>query len=272
MNMKRITLITVSVLLAATSAFAWSKSKKYETTGNLGRMYVSLGAGVDVTKYKSTVGDIKKEATGAYGEVAINAPVFKPGVNAFRKIKWAGCDANAFFNYSYSGDAEFNSVKYNNITYRDVECSANKYAVGFGLTPYLNLETKLPFLKAIKPFGIAYCGYEWSELSGSNALGSVSASANYFIYGVGGGVEFVIADGLSFTPTWQWRGNSEEDVPCYQVVTAELTYWFTKQFSVSAFWTHNFGIDAPYKNFGVVDGDLKHGDVIGLKMRIGFLR
>lgn len=262
--MKKITLITVSVLLAATSAFAWSKSKKYETTGNLGRMYVSLGAGVDVTKYKTNAGE-KKEATGAYGEVAVNAPVFKPGVNAFRKIKWAGCDANVFFNYDYSGEVELNNV--NNDEY-----SANKYAVGFGLTPYLNLETKLPFLKAIKPFGIAYCGYEWSELSGSNASGGISGSANYFIYGVGGGVEFVIADGLSFTPTWQWRGNSEEDVPCYQVVTAELTYWFTKQFSVSAFWTHNFGIDAPYKNFSVVDGDLKHGDVIGLKMRIGFLR
>lgn len=257
--MKKITLITVSVLLAATSAFAWSKAKKYENTGNIGRTYVSIGGAVDSSRYVARGTDSKKDTTGAYGEAVINAPVFKPGVNSFRNIKWAGLDANVFFNYSYNNDIELEGAS----------IKANTYSVGFGLTPYLNIETKLPFLRAIKPFGIAYCGYQWNELSASYYGTDYSQSTDYFIYGVGGGVEFVITEGLSFSPTWQWRGNAEENIPCYQVITAELTYWFTTQFSVSAFWTHNFGVDdvAGYTGF-----DLKHGDLIGLKFRVGFLR
>ena len=264
MNMKKITLITVSVLLAATSAFAWSKAKKYENTGNLGRTYVSIGGAVDTSKYAIRNTEHKKDATGAYGEFAINVPVFKPGVNSFRKIKWAGCDANAFFNYSYNND----------IALANVSVRSDTYSVGCGLTPYLNVETKLPFLKAIKPFGIAYCGYQWNDLEFSAQGASDKVSADYFIYGVGGGVEFVVAEGLSFTPTWQWRGNAEEGNPCYQVITAELTYWFTTQFSVSAFWMHNIGYDdvAGWTNNGQTGVDLKHADIIGLRFRIGFLR
>lgn len=50
MNMKKLTLISVSLILAAASAFAWTK--KSENTGNLGRMYVSLGGGVNMSKLK----------------------------------------------------------------------------------------------------------------------------------------------------------------------------------------------------------------------------
>ncbi len=256
MNMKKLTLISVSLLLAAASSFAWSK--KSENTGNLGRMYVSLGGAVNVSKYKA--GEIKKESTGAYGEVVINAPVFKPGVNAFRKIKWAGCDANAFFNYNYAGKID---------DFDGNEMSADSYSIGVGVTPYLNLVTGLPFLKAVKPFGIAYCGYEWTHFS----FNSQKENENYFIYGVGGGVEFVLLDQLSFTPTWQWRGNAKEGNPCYQVITAELSYWATEQFCISAFWTHNIGVDNPYGYTGLAsNADLKHADIIGLKFKVGFMR
>ncbi len=256
MNMKKITLISVALLLATASAFAWSK--RNQNDGNLGRMYVSVGGGVSVAKYK--VDSEKKEVTGAHGEIAVNAPVFKPGVNAFRDIKWAGLDINGFFTYDYAG-------KINNFAGME-NISGDSYSVGVGLTPYLNLKTGLPFLKAIKPFGIAYCGYEWTDFSATVSEGvaagtDVEADNSYFIYGVGGGVEFVIIDQLSFTPTWQWKGNSEDGVPSYQVVTAELAYWFTGQFCVSAFWTHAFDIH----EYG-----LKHNDTIGFKFKIGFTR
>ena len=52
MNMKKITIITVSLLLAGASAFAWSK--KSDSLGNLGRTYVSISGAVNVSKYKST--------------------------------------------------------------------------------------------------------------------------------------------------------------------------------------------------------------------------
>lgn len=261
MNMKKFTLISVSLILAAASAFAWTK--KSENTGNLGRMYVSLGGGVNMAKVKADGKTLNP--TGGYGEAVINAPVFKPGVNAFRDIKWAGVDANAFFNYDYSGKFTVND---------DLSgVASNTYSVGVGLTPYLNIETKLPALKAIKPFGIAYAGYAWNDVSSDQSTGT-DGSSNYFIYGVGGGVEFVILDQLSFTPTWQWRGNAESGKACYQVVTAELAYWFTEQFCFSAFWTHNFGYTDTYidGNGDPVDANYRHGDIIGLKFKIGFNR
>jgi len=249
MNMKKLSILSVSLLLAATSAFAWSK--KSENTGNLGRMYISIGGAVNAQKIKT--GATTSNPTGAYGEVVFNAPVFKPGVNAFRDIKWAGLDASAFFNYSYSG-------KFTNGALSGF--SNNTYSVGARVTPYLNFETTLPVFKAIKPFGIAYAGYAWDNSSWDAS----SSSTNYLIYGVGGGVEFVIIDQLSFTPTWQWRGNAESGLPVYQVVTADLTYWVSDQFAFAAFWEHSFGAD--YSSTYAI----KHGDVIGMKFKIGFMR
>ncbi len=266
MNMKKITLISVALLLATASAFAWSK--RNQNDGNLGRMYVSAGGGVNMSKYK--VSGIKKETTGAHGEVVVNAPVFKPGVNAFRDIKWAGLDINGFFNFDYAGKIDSLEFRVGPDSHKYGDITNNKYSVGVGLTPYLNLKTDLPFLKAIKPFGIAYCGYEWSSTSYDYNGDGVSRDNNYFIYGVGGGVEFVIVDQLTFTPTWQWRGNSDSNEPCYQVVTAELSYWFTGQFAVSAFWTHNFGVDRYFENGDRIS--LTHGDIIGLKFKLGFTR
>ena len=247
MTMKKFTLISVSLILAAVSAFAWTK--KTQNTGNLGRMYVSAGGGVNMSKIK--VAGETSNPTGAYGEAVINAPIFKPGVNAFRDIKWAGVDGNIFFNYNYSGKVAD-------------DFTANSYAVGAGVNPYLNLVTGLPALKAVKPFGIAYVGYEWSTL---NSDTSTNSNENYLIYGVGGGVEFVILDRLSFTPTWQWRGNAQSGKESYQVVTAELSYWVTDQFCFAAFWTHNFDFQNATPAY-----DYKHGDIIGLKFKIGFNR
>ena len=259
MNMKKLTLISVSLILAAASAFAWTK--KSENTGNLGRMYVSLGGGVNMSKLKDVSDGSTVSPTGGYGEAVINAPVFKPGVNAFRKIKWAGVDAQAFFNYNYSGNFDLAGAGLTGV-------SSNTYAVGAGLKPYLNFVIDAPALQAIKPFGIAYCGYEWNNYSWDGG----SQSENYFIYGVGGGVEFVILDQLSFTPTWQWRGNSESGQPCYQVVTAELSYWVTDQFCFAAFWTHNFGADGYGDKAGTFAYNVQHGDIIGMKFKIGFMR
>ena len=134
--MKKITIITVSLLLAGASAFAWSK--KSDSLGNLGRTYVSISGAVNVSKYKSN--GVTDSPTGAQGSAVINAPILKPGINAFRDIKWAGLDGNIFFNYNYSGEiGSVDSAKLSN------------YNVGAQLTPYLNFETGLPFQSA--PFG-----------------------------------------------------------------------------------------------------------------------
>lgn len=162
MNMKKITIITVSLLLAGASAFAWSK--KSDSLGNLGRTYVSISGAVNVSKYKSS--GVTDSPTGAQGSAVINAPILKPGINAFRDIKWAGLDGNIFFNYNYSGEiGSVDSAKLSN------------YNVGAQLTPYLNFETGLPFLKAIKPFGFGFAGYEWIDVDTDVA----SANDNYFI-------------------------------------------------------------------------------------------
>lgn len=74
MNMKKITIITVSLLLAGASAFAWSK--KSDSLGNLGRTYVSISGAVNVSKYKSS--GVTDSPTGAQGSAVINAPILKP--------------------------------------------------------------------------------------------------------------------------------------------------------------------------------------------------
>lgn len=246
MNMKKITIITVSLLLAGASAFAWSK--KSDSLGNLGRTYVSISGAVNVSKYKSN--GVTDSPTGAQGSAVINAPILKPGINAFRDIKWAGLDGSIFFNYTYSGDINFGADSGN----------FSNYNIGAQLTPYLNFETGLPFLKAVKPFGFGYAGYEWMN---DDIIGI--GNDNYFIYGVGAGVEIVLLDEISVTPYWKWNANALDNMPCYHEAGIEASYWVTDQFCVSVFWSHNFGWD-----YG--DTELKHGDIIGAKFKIGFLR
>lgn len=248
--MKKLSISILVAVLAATSAFAWSK--KSQNTGNLGRMYVSLEGGVSSAKVKEQASDATNSPTGGEASVVINAPIFKPGVNTFRDIKWAGVDGSIFFNYSNSGSAKFAST----------DLSTTSYSVGACLTPYLNLELDLPFLQAIKPFGIAYAGYEWADSS----LGDVDSSSSFLIYGVGGGVELVVLDQLSFSPFWVWRGNDKENRPCDQIVGADLSYWFSDNFCFSLYWKHSFNTQV------ASDYEVQHGDVFGAKIKIGFIR
>lgn len=248
MNMKKLSVMVIALALAATSAFAWSK--KSTNTGNLGRMYISVEGGVNVSKAKSIATGETSSPTGAQGTILFNAPVFKPGVGAFKDIKWAGVDASAAFNYNYSGSFNLANTSFD----------TTNYGVMASVTPYLNFVTTLPVFKAIKPFGMGFAGYNWSTISGD-----VSGNTNYFIYGVGAGVEVVIIDQLSFTPYWKWNGNAESGLACTQAVGADLSYWFSDQFCFSVFWNHDFG--AKYGAYEVV-----HSDVIGAKFKIGFMR
>ena len=164
--MKKLLIVAVSLLLAGASAFAWSK--KSENTGNLGRMYISISGAVDSSKADLKVptniapvgGDMKSTPTGAYGQFMVNAPIFKPGINAFRNIKWAGVDGQIFFNYDYSGDYK---ASWTSGGAKTATISRSQYGIFAGLTPYLNFETGLPFLKAVKPFANGYAGYLWSD-------------------------------------------------------------------------------------------------------------
>lgn len=249
--MKKTTIITLSILLAGASAFAWSK--KSENLGNLGRTYISISGAVNVAKYKSAGATGTGETsspTGAQGSAVINAPILKPGINAFRDIKWAGLDGSIFFNYTYTGDIDFNAASRN----------FSNYNIGGQLTPYLNFETGLPFLKAVKPFGFGYAGYEWMDYDDDI----------YFIYGVGAGVELVLLDEISITPYWKWNANAQDDMPCYHEAGIEASYWVTDQFCVSVFWTHDFGWKMGEDSDSRMDK--KHGDIIGAKFKIGFLR
>ena len=258
--MKKTTIITLSILLGGASSFAWSK--KSENLGNLGRTYISISGGVNVSKYKSAGAQGTGETdspTGAQGSAVINAPILKPGINAFRDIKWAGLDGSIFFNYTYSGDINCGAASGN----------FSNYNIGAQLTPYLNFETGLPFLKAVKPFGFGYAGYEWMNDDMNDDIIGIG-NDNYFIYGVGAGVEIVLLDEISITPYWKWNANAQDDMPCYHEAGIEASYWVSDQFCVSVFWTHDFGWkmgDDSRTRF-----DKKHGDIIGAKFKIGFLR
>ena len=105
--MKKVSISILALAIAASSAFAWSK--KAENMGNLGRMYMSVEGGVNTQKGKLVSTGETNSPTGAQAAFVINAPVFKPGVNAFRNIKWAGVDVSAFFDYSYTNDFKFNN-------------------------------------------------------------------------------------------------------------------------------------------------------------------
>ncbi len=251
MNMKKFFLLAVSVLIAG-SGFAWSK--KSENTGNLGRTYISVEGGASFNRYNNA--GSKQDVTGATASLVVNAPIFKPGVNTFKKIGWLGLDGNLFFDYNYSGDYN------NNALANTKKFLYNEGTIGVQLTPYLNFEFDFVFLKAIKPFAYGRFGYTLSRYS----LDDGNTNPGYLSYGFGGGVEFVLLDSLSFTPVWKWYGNAKDGIPCYQTAGVELTYWFTDQFCAALFWSHNFG--QRYAD----DFELQHGDIFGAKLKIGFLR
>ena len=252
---KKTSLLLIS-FLAAASVFAWSK--KIENTGNLGRTYISAGAGAQFTTVKA--GGEKKTATGVDGGILFNVPVFKPNVNVLRDVSWFGMDAQLYFDANYSGD-----IKLSTFDFKQTD-----YSAGLTLLPYLNFETGFEYFKAIKPFGIASVGFTFHTVDGDET-NEYFKDQTYVQYAVGGGVEFVITDKLSFSPKWVWHGNQADYLPCYQTVGCELTYWATNQIAVSAFWNHNLEADSSL--VGVDNSEFTtRGDVIGLTVKVGFPR
>ena len=252
---KKTSLLLIS-FMAAASVFAWSK--KVENTGNLGRTYIGLGAGAQFTTVKAA-GE-KKTVTGVDGGIVFNVPVFKPNVNVLRDVSWFGMDAQVYFDANYSGDISKDTVSF----------KQTDYSAGITLLPYLNLETGFEFFKAIKPFGIASVGFTFHTVDVSGVEDQYFKDQTYVQYAVGGGVEFVITDKVSFAPKWVWHGNQADYLPCYQSVGCELTYWATNQFAVSAFWNHNFDADSNLVGSGA---ELTtRGDIIGLSIKVGFPR
>ncbi len=249
MNTKKVSILSLALVAAVSSVFAWSK--KSENTGNLGRMYVSFEGGAQFSK--TEVGGVKTSPTGASAAAVINAPVFKPAVNVFKDIKWAGLDAQVFFNYDYSGKFDINGTGSDN--------SSANYGVGVALVPYLNFETGFEYFKAIKPFAKGFVAYEWYD---DYMMPDMTTSD--FAYGFQGGVEVVITDRVSLTPLFQWDTSADSNIPCRKRAGVELSFWFNDQIGTAIFWMHDFG--ATYAG----DVDVKHGDVIGAKIKIGFMR
>ncbi len=243
MNMKKTLVVSVSALLMSLSAFAWTKTTEGE--GNLGRMFVSVDGGAQFNKYKNLDGE-KFDKVSGVAAIEFNVPVFKPGVNAFKDISWMGVDLNAAFNFA-GGDIVNGA-------------SLLSYGVQASAVPYLNFETGWKYFQAIKPFAFGRAGYLWNEYGND-----FSSDQNYFTYGFGGGVEFVVSETFSVTGVWAWNGNAESGVPIYQTVGAEATYWANSMMGFSIFAEHNFGAD--YSGF-----EHKHGDTFGVKFKIGFAR
>ena len=249
MNMKKAFIVSVSALLMAASAFAWSK--KTEGEANLGRTYISLGGGASFSKVKSA-GESSSKVQGV-ADAAINVPIFKPGVNALEDVSWIGLDAQLYFNFGGGSLAKFN----------DESLDVLSYGAGGALIPYLNFETGWEYLQAIKPFAVGKAGYFGAQFGGG--LGADVDNLDMFVYSAGGGVEFVITDKLSVTGLWMWNASAKEDVPCYQTVGGEITYWATDMVAVGIFAEHNFGSDNGAYDF-------LHSDTFGIRFKIGFKR
>ncbi len=253
MNTKKFLISALSLAIAA-SCFAWSK--KSENTGNLGRAYISVSGGAAFNRYniKGTEG-AKDDVTGASASVLLNAPIFKPGINTFRKISWLGVDGAIFCDYDYSGKYE-----------GKINAKSNEATVGAQITPYLNFEFGLPVIKAIKPFASGRAGYTFGKYYMKGGASTIDSNEGFLSYGFSGGVEVVILDSLSLTPAWNWYGNREDGIPCYHTGSVELSYWFSDQFCTSLFWVHSFGRNYA-DNF-----EQMRGETLGVKLKIGFLR
>lgn len=251
MNMKKTFVVSLSALLVAASAFAWSK--KAEGEGNLGRTYISFGGGASFSKMESNTGATSSKVQGV-ADAVVNVPVFKPGVNAFEDISWAGLDAQLFFNFKGGNLASFGGDSLNVLG----------FGAGGALLPYLNIETGWKYFQAVKPFAVGKVGYQGNQFGGS--LSDAIDNENMFVYSAGGGVELVVTEGLSVTGLWLWNSTTKEDVPCYQTVGGEITYWATQMVGVGIFAEHNFGSKTEY------GAELKHSDTFGIRVKIGFKR
>jgi len=184
-------------------------------------------------------------------------------------------DLQAYFETNYNGGGEFTTALPDTFTFSQVA-----YTPGITLLPYLNFEPGYDFLKAIKPFGIASIGYSFVQASNSNGSSEFEPASgfldnqNYVVYSFGGGIEFVITEKLSITPTWRWNGNQGDGIACNQNVGVDITYWATNQFGISAFWSHDFSSTS--SSYSTTDGDYmnvdQRADVFGLVFKLGFPR
>lgn len=253
--MKKITIVLLSLMAASTAVFGWSK--KSENSGNLGRMYVGLGGSADFQTVKVSNGanSVKKTCPGGSANLEFNVPILKPNVNVLKKVSWFGLDLTPFFNYSY---LNFDAAQ--NGTASIPAFTSNVFTVGAGLTPYLNFETGLEYLKAIKPFGTAAFGYQWQcgESTGTS-------DANNVVYSIKGGVEFVITDMLSVSPYWLWSANNFENQPCTQSLGIEGTVWASDQIGISLFYNHSFDAN-------MSSNTTFRGDTFGVMLKVGFVR
>ncbi len=247
MNIKKTFILTVSALLVASSAFAWSK--KTEGQANIGRAYLSIEGGAQFNDYKA--GGETKSRVGGEAAAVFNIPVFKPNVNVLSDISWIGMDAQIIGNFS-GGKAGMAGAEEN----------FKNYGVGAALVPYLNFETGWEYFQAVKPFIFGKAGYAWTNNYGTSATGT----EGYFAYSFGAGCEFVITENLSVTGTYTYNENrgSDLDIPTTSAVGVEVTYWTNGILGFSLYASHCFNED--YDSFDV------KGTSFGVKFKIGFNR
>jgi len=247
--MKKTTIVILSLLIATTSLFGWSK--KVKNSGNLGRTYIGIGAAADFAKGK--MNGEKSDAMGGSAKLLFNIPVFKPNVNVLKGVPWFGMDLTPFVGYGYQS---FPSVA------TSVLGDSGQYLqVGASVTPYLNFETGWEYLCAIKPFisGTAAYQHNWAD---NSVVSNFDDSA--FAYGFGAGIEFVITDRLSLTPMWKWNSNSANHAQDIQSLAVDLTFWASDQIGFSLFFEH----DIRFK----VGNYEQENNTVGVMLRIGFPR
>ena len=261
MNIKKTFLVSVSAILMAASAFAYSK--KQEGEANLGRMYVEFGGGASFTNLDISGGSSDANQVGAVANALFNVPVFKPGVNTLEDINWMGADMFVNLGYGYN-DLDFRFMDEYEDQY-DANLRVNTFDVTTGVKPYLCFKTGWSFLQAIKPFAYGSCGYQWNQGKLKVTLDDSSESTNSnldtFVYNYGGGVEIVFNEGFSLSGKFLWHSGSDSDFGTYRTIDAELTYWANSIVAFSIFGEWNFGSD-----------DIKNSKTFGLKVRFGFGR
>ena len=251
--MKKALLLSLSALVAVSSAHAWSKKQEGQAT--LGRMYIEVGGAAQFNKYKAA--GASDDPIGGLAHVAFNAPIFKPNVNVLKDVSWFGLDGQVYFNFSGQSVDTPSAWDVGSITNYN-------YDVGFALVPYLNFDICCEYLQAIKPFGYGRIGYTWNSFSGDFAPNDL----DYVSYGFGAGVEVVFTECFSLMGVWNWNGNNQSGLPSTHSVGAELTYWLNGIWGVSLFGDYNFGSDRYYGG----NVEWERGATVGIKFRIGFNR
>lgn len=244
MNIKKTFIISISTLIASASVFAASKySKAEEAEANLGRMYISLGAGANVVHYNSV--DVEGLGTsetpvGGLANLTFNIPVFKPSVNAFKDISWAGFDVqlNGYFG-GYS-----KTVAYENEDFEMVSASGTifNYAFAISAVPYLEFDTGWDYFQSFKPFAVATVGYQWNTRTGDLPSPALSGTdSHYLIWRLGAGLEVPVTEAFSLTGLITYNSNTGKNVPQTVAVGAEATYWVNSFVGCSAFAEYDFG-------------------------------